>query len=157
MFKILLSKLVLLTLLMLRMPCFALEAWAYFIEQARQLSLDNCCLEYVDKLLYSSSPFKISLYFLINDNNGNKITISLLLSITNFGQIFEPLMQFVDIYILQKITYRSWTSLRKNTSPSRCKVNPISIVFKSWLQIWFDQWQVCILSCKNTEPKKKNP
>ena len=98
MFKILLSKLVLLKLLMLRMPCFALEAWAYFIEQARQLSLDNCCLEYVDKLIYSSLPFQISLYFLINDNNGNKITISLLLSITNFGQNFEPLMQFVDIY-----------------------------------------------------------
>ena len=65
MFKILLSKLVLLTLLMLRMPCFALEAWAYFIEQARQLSLDNCCLEYVDKLIYSSLSFQISHYFLI--------------------------------------------------------------------------------------------
>ena len=49
MFKILLSKLVLITLLMLRMPSFALEAWPYFIEQARQLSLDKCCLEYVDQ------------------------------------------------------------------------------------------------------------
>ena len=93
---------------MLRMPCFALEAWAYFIQQARQLSLDKCCLEFVDKLIYGSLPFQISLYFLIKCAFGSRLKNQLILLFSLF------LLLYMCLTALFGTIYRSYCTISAN-------------------------------------------
>ena len=64
---------------------------------------------------------------------------------------------YIDIRTQKTIPYQALISLigfRENASPTRGKVDAINEL-SGWLKKWRNQWQISILSCINSNKKKK--